>query len=85
MFASLSDGRMKLSQSRPSFVSTQVTALVEPDPTTIRLASPLRPRLRRGLSADQVAELFDELGAPPLSWFRREVKTRGIEPPRLEE
>jgi RNA polymerase sigma-70 factor (ECF subfamily) len=50
-----------------------VTALVEPEPT-IRLAS--RLRLRRGLSADQVAELFDELGAPLLSWFRREVKTR---------
>jgi RNA polymerase sigma factor (sigma-70 family) len=65
-----------LSQSRHSFVSTQVTALVEPDPTTIRLATRLRPRLRRGLSADQVAELFDELGAPLLAWFRREVKTR---------
>ena len=48
----------------------------EPDPTTIRLATRLRPRLRRGFSADQVAELFDDLGAPLLSWFRREVKTR---------
>ena len=50
-----------------------MTALVEPEPT-IRRAS--RLRLRRGLSAEQVAELFDELGAPLLSWFRRETKTR---------
>jgi RNA polymerase sigma-70 factor (ECF subfamily) len=50
-----------------------VTALVEPE-STIRRAS--RLRLRRGLSAEQVAELFDELGAPLLSWFRRETKTR---------
>jgi RNA polymerase sigma-70 factor (ECF subfamily) len=28
------------------------------------------------LSVDQVAELFDDLGAPLLSWFRRETKTR---------
>jgi RNA polymerase sigma-70 factor, ECF subfamily len=45
-----------------------VIALVEPQPT--------KWRLRRGLSAEEVAELFDELGAPLLSWFRREVKTR---------
>jgi RNA polymerase sigma factor (sigma-70 family) len=50
-----------------------VTALVEPE-SSIRRAS--RLRLRRGLSAEQVAELFDELGAPLLSWFRRETKTR---------
>jgi RNA polymerase sigma factor (sigma-70 family) len=50
-----------------------VTALVEPDPT-IRPAR--RIRLRRGLSAEEVAELFDDLGAPLLSWFRREVRTR---------
>ena len=43
-------------------------ALVEPQPT--------KWRLRRGLSAEEVAELFDDLGAPLLSWFRREVKTR---------
>ena len=43
-------------------------ALVEPQTT--------KWRLRRGLSAEEVAELFDELGAPLLSWFRREVKTR---------
>ena len=62
-----------LSQSRRSFVCPCVSALVEPEPT-IRPAR--RLRLRRGLSADEVAELFDELGAPLLSWFRREVKTR---------
>jgi RNA polymerase sigma-70 factor (ECF subfamily) len=28
------------------------------------------------LSAEQVAELFDELGAPLLSWLKRETKTR---------
>ena len=28
------------------------------------------------MSAEEVASLFDELGAPLLSWFRREVKTR---------
>jgi RNA polymerase sigma-70 factor (ECF subfamily) len=50
-----------------------VTALVEPDSTTRRAS---RLPFRRGLSADQVAELFDELGAPLLSWFRRETKTR---------
>jgi RNA polymerase sigma-70 factor (ECF subfamily) len=31
---------------------------------------------RRGLSAEEVAELFDELGLPLLSWFRREVRDR---------
>ena len=46
---------------------------MEPEHTP-RLAQ--RLRLRRGLSAEEVAELFDELGAPLLSWFRREVKTR---------
>jgi RNA polymerase sigma-70 factor, ECF subfamily len=46
---------------------------VEPD-SSIR---PLRRlRLRRGLSAEEVAELFDDLGAPLLSWFRREVGRR---------
>jgi RNA polymerase sigma-70 factor, ECF subfamily len=50
-----------------------VTALVEPEPS---IRSAPRLRLRRGLSAEEVAELFDELGAPLLSWFRREVKTR---------
>jgi RNA polymerase sigma-70 factor, ECF subfamily len=45
-----------------------VIALVEPQST--------KWRLRRGLSAEEVAELFDDLGAPLLSWFRREVKTR---------
>ena len=59
---------MHLSQSRRSFVCTQVTALVEPQPT--------KWRLRRGLSAEEVADLFDELGAPLLSWFRREARTR---------
>jgi RNA polymerase sigma-70 factor (ECF subfamily) len=58
-----------LSQSRRWFVCPFVTALVEPEPTP-------RRRLRRGLSAEEVASLFDELGAPLLSWFRREVKTR---------
>src|SRR6187455_2106526 len=62
-----------LSQSRRSFVCPSVSALVEPEPST-RPAR--RLRLRRGLSAEEVAELFDELGAPLLSWFRREVKTR---------
>jgi RNA polymerase sigma-70 factor (ECF subfamily) len=77
MFACGADGlrrqRAWLSQSRRSFVCTSVTALVEPE-STIRSAR--RLRLRRGLSAEEVAELFDELGAPLLSWFRREVSTR---------
>ena len=59
---------VRLSQSGRSLVWTQVIALVEPQTT--------KWRLRRGLSAEEVAELFDELGAPLLSWFRREVKTR---------
>ncbi len=46
-----------------------MTALVEPRATP-------RLRLRRGLSAEEVAALFDELGAPLLSWFRREARTR---------
>src|SRR5690348_12543225 len=67
-----SSGRW-LSQSRRSSVCTPVSVLVEPE-STIRPVR--RLRLRRGLSAEEVAELFDELGAPLLSWFRREVKTR---------
>ena len=35
-----------------------------------------RLRLRRGLSANEVAELYDELGAPLLAWLRRETRTR---------
>src|SRR5690349_3699753 len=77
MFAWGSDGLGSsgrwLSQSRRSFVCTPVSVLVEPE-STIRPVR--RLRLRRGLSAEEVAELFDELGAPLLSWFRREVKTR---------
>lgn len=46
---------------------------MEPNPTTRAVP---RLRLRRGLSAEEVAALFDELGAPLLSWFRREVSTR---------
>jgi RNA polymerase sigma-70 factor (ECF subfamily) len=51
----------------------QVTALVESQPTARAVP---RLRLRRGLSADEVAALFDELGAPLLVWFRREVRGR---------
>jgi RNA polymerase sigma-70 factor, ECF subfamily len=68
MFAYGAAGKLRLSQSRRSFVCIGVTALVEPHTT--------KWRLRRGLSAEEVADLFDELGAPLLSWFRREVPTR---------
>jgi hypothetical protein len=45
MFASTSDGRTK-TVTVPTLVRLyQVTALVELDPTTIRLATRLRPRL----------------------------------------
>ncbi len=46
---------------------------MEPQPTARAVP---RLRLRRGLSADEVAALFDELGAPLLVWFRREVRGR---------
>jgi len=69
---SVGGNRQLLSQCRRSFVCTPVSALVEPEK---QRAVP-RLRLRRGLSADEVADLYDELGAPLLAWFRREARTR---------